>query len=65
MYSLKKPEALSDSELEKFKLICKEESRGLHCNWCHFTYTEVECLLLTIDDLKKEIETLKNVQKPH
>jgi methionyl-tRNA synthetase len=65
MYSPKKPEILNDSELEKFKSICNECSRGPHCNWCHFTYTEVECLLLTIDDLKKEIVTLKNVQKSH
>jgi hypothetical protein len=65
MYSLKKPEILNDSELKKIRSICKEESRGLHCNWCHFTYSEVECLLLTIDELKKEIETLKNVQKSY
>ena len=65
MHSPKKPEVLNDSELENIRLICKDESRGLHCNWCHFTYTEVECLLLTIDDLKKEIENLKNAQKSH
>jgi hypothetical protein len=53
---------LDEKEVENFRTIVKDYSRGPHCNWCTFTYNEVESLLLTIDALKEELNKYKNVQ---
>ena len=65
MHLLKLPKILDKTEIDNFKLICSKELRGYHANWCHFTYREVESLLMTIDYLEEEINKLKNVSKSH
>jgi hypothetical protein len=65
MYLPKQPKVLTELEIKQITSICENQSRGAHCNWCHFTYKEVQSLLLTIDSLKQEIDRLKNVSKSY
>jgi hypothetical protein len=61
MHSWDKPKILDEKELQELQNIVKDRIRGPHCNWCQFTYNEVESLLLTIQKLKEQL----NVSKPY
>lgn len=54
---------LSDKQIKEFYLISKNNQRGPHKNWCTFTDKEMYLAILTIIELKKEIEDLKRLNK--
>jgi hypothetical protein len=61
MRSWDKAKILDEKELKELQNIVKDRTRGAHCNWCQFTYNEVESLLLTIQKLKDQ----SNAPKPY
>ena len=65
MRSYDKPKILDEEELKELNEIVQKRNRGAHCNWCQFTYNEVESLLMTIAKLKEQINKEKNVRKPY